>query len=161
NTLALRTQLDSGSGFSSLLLRVKETTVEGFSHQVYPFDRLVEELDIVQNPSRSPLFDVAVILQNIRLHEESELSMEGVSIEPSGTELKISKGDLRFQFVEQGDGIGSEIEYNTDLFDRDRIERMADQLQRLLEEVLADKEKSLQELRKLLKEEKFHSNIKL
>jgi len=63
--------------------------------------------------------------------------------------------------VEQDDGIGSEIEYNTDLFDRTRIEGMAEQLQRLLEEVLADKEKSLQELRKLLKEEKFHSNIKL
>ena len=161
NTLALRTQVDSGEGFSSLLLRVKETTVEGFSHQVYPFDRLVEELNIVQNPSRSPLFDVVVILQNIRLHEESELGMSGVSIEALGTELKISKGDLRFQFVEQPDGIGSDIEYNTDLFDGDRIERMADQLQRLLLEVLADKEKSLQELRKLLKEEKFHSNIKL
>ena len=37
-----------------------------FGHQDYPFDELVRLLDMPQDPSRNPLFDVMVVLQNTR-----------------------------------------------------------------------------------------------
>ncbi|WP_343858175.1 condensation domain-containing protein, partial [Fulvivirga kasyanovii] len=60
NTLALRTRFSGEEGFVHLLDKVKETTLEGYNHQVYPFDRLVDELDLSRDMSRSPLFDVMV-----------------------------------------------------------------------------------------------------
>jgi NRPS condensation-like uncharacterized protein/acyl carrier protein len=41
NTLALRDTVISHESFKTFLLNVKQTTIEAYSHQLYPFDRLV------------------------------------------------------------------------------------------------------------------------
>ncbi|MEM7110379.1 MAG: amino acid adenylation domain-containing protein, partial [Bacteroidota bacterium] len=64
NTLALRTHIDANKGFISLLKQLKETTLAAYEHQRYPFDKLVDELDLKRDRSRSALFDVMVILAN-------------------------------------------------------------------------------------------------
>jgi hypothetical protein len=46
NTVALRDRLDGEESFTTLLGRVRQTMLEAYEHQVYPFDRLVEELDL-------------------------------------------------------------------------------------------------------------------
>src|SRR6185369_13665956 len=44
NTLALRTRPSGDDSFGVLLEKVKTTTLEAYEHQIYPFDRLVDEL---------------------------------------------------------------------------------------------------------------------
>ncbi|MBL7749038.1 MAG: amino acid adenylation domain-containing protein, partial [Chitinophagaceae bacterium] len=145
NTLALRTQLDPDQGFGLLLDSTRKNILEAFSHQVYPFDRLVEELNLEPDASRPPLFDVTVILQNIALLQPGAV-MEGITVESIDVDLPISKGDIRFQFTEQQDQIDGNIEFNTDLFDIARIERMANHLRDLLAEVIADENAALHSL---------------
>jgi NRPS condensation-like uncharacterized protein len=65
NTLALRTRLSAEDSFRKLLDKVKATTLEAYQHQIYPFDRLVEEMHLSRDASRSPLFDVLAVLQNL------------------------------------------------------------------------------------------------
>ncbi|MET3038580.1 condensation domain-containing protein, partial [Chryseobacterium sp. NRRL B-14859] len=55
NTLALRSSIDGEDRFIDFLSSVRETTLLGYSHQSYPFDRLVEDLDIVRDLSRHPV----------------------------------------------------------------------------------------------------------
>ena len=38
NTLAIRTQFDSNASFDDLFQKVKETTLEAYEHQIYPFN---------------------------------------------------------------------------------------------------------------------------
>jgi len=154
NTLAIRSHIDGYKGFMSLLNQVKEVAVNSFSHQNYPFDLLVEELGLETDQSRSPLFDVAVILQTMSLNRASELEMNGIEVEPVGSLLEISKGDLRFQFIQDENHVYGNIEYNTDIYDHDRIERMGSHLQQLLNAVVQQPAEPLLSLEYLSEEEK-------
>ena len=44
----------------SFYQRVKEDMIQSFEHQNYPFDVLLEELDVERNPGRNPIFDILV-----------------------------------------------------------------------------------------------------
>ena len=71
NTLALRDQLRDDISFETFLQQVKQTAMAAYDHQIYPFDRLVGELNLSRDLSRSPLFDVMVTLQNTEIPELS------------------------------------------------------------------------------------------
>ncbi|PSL21504.1 condensation domain-containing protein [Chitinophaga ginsengisoli] len=138
NTIALRTKLTGDETFSSYLEQVKKIALEGYAHQEYPFDHLVEELGAGTDISRNPVFDVTVILQNIQLNKGQDMTMDGVTVHAELPELHISKGDLRFQFIESEGSIAGNIEYNTDLFDTSRIEQLFLDLKALLTSVVTD-----------------------
>ncbi|MCP5051928.1 MAG: amino acid adenylation domain-containing protein, partial [bacterium] len=146
NTLALRFHLEPQAPFGSFLQQVKGTVTESFEHQDYPFDRLVDELNLKRDLSRSPLFDVMVILQN---NEAGELSMEGLTAHPFEAESMsygISKFDLTFSFVSDDEGMGMGIEYNTRLFKKERISRMGHHFQRLLNSIMTKPGEPLHQL---------------
>ncbi|MEI6411934.1 MAG: amino acid adenylation domain-containing protein, partial [Bacteroidota bacterium] len=135
NTVVLRDRLKGEDSFETLLNAIKNNTLAAFEHESYPFDRLVEDLDLPRDLSRSAVFDVLLVLQN---NEQSELRFGDVALSVEEAETGISKFDLLFNFVETGEGLLMGLEYNTDLFKADRIARMADHLQTLIDSVLHD-----------------------
>jgi len=52
NTLVLRNKLDSKDSFIDFYKKIKINTVEAYQHVQYPFDRLVEDLELERNASR-------------------------------------------------------------------------------------------------------------
>jgi tyrocidine synthetase-3 len=159
NTLALRSEIHDEDSFIQVLEQVRHTTVEAFSHQSYPFDLLVEELSIGSDLSRSPLFDVVVILQNVQVNNDSQLEMNGIEVEQEPAALEISKSDLRFQFsADERNGIlFGNIEYNTDLYDRERIERMSLHLRQLMQAINENPHITLYQVQDLITSEKQNS----
>lgn len=57
NTLALRNYPASEKTFLSYLEEVKETTLGAYEHQNYPFEELVDKVQVSRDLSRNPLFD--------------------------------------------------------------------------------------------------------
>ncbi|HYF30282.1 MAG TPA: non-ribosomal peptide synthase/polyketide synthase [Chitinophagaceae bacterium] len=158
NTLALRTQLDVQSGFAQLLDQVKQNALEAYNHQVYPFDRLVEELKLTRDMSRSPLFDVMVTLENAADTEEkggAAQALDGIAVEDNALAIPVSMFDLTFFFREAADGMMMSIEYNMDIYDRERIERIAKYLQQLLSTIIEQPAQSLQQLQYLTVDEQL------
>ncbi|MEI6412517.1 MAG: condensation domain-containing protein, partial [Bacteroidota bacterium] len=135
NTVVLRNHLKGDESFETLLNKVKTNTLAAFEHEAYPFDRLVEDLELPRDLSRSAVFDVLLVLQN---NEQSELRFGDVALSVKGSETGISKFDLLFNFMETGEGLLMRLEYNTDLFKSDRIARLAEHLQTLLDSALLD-----------------------
>ncbi|NQY06558.1 MAG: amino acid adenylation domain-containing protein, partial [Flavobacteriaceae bacterium] len=64
NTLTIRTDFAGENSFKELVKIQKETLLEAYTNQDYPFDSLVEKLKLKRDTSRSVLFDVMVVLQN-------------------------------------------------------------------------------------------------
>ncbi|CAM1365647.1 hypothetical protein TSEDIMI_310009 [Tenacibaculum sediminilitoris] len=132
NTLALRSQFDPATRYIDFLSQIKQTALEAFEHQEYPFDMLIDNLKLKKDLSRSPLFDVVMILQNVDIHRESDLEMNGIVVEPIKEQMNISKSDLRFQFADLGHSIGGTIEYNTDLFKKERVVQLIEHMKTLI-----------------------------
>ena len=135
NTLVLRDEVRGSEPFGQLLARVKRTAEEAYEHQAFPFDRLVEELEVARDLSRSPLFDVMVAYEG---DLDGELSATGVTVEEVRLESGVSKFDLTIAFAESEQGIGVEVEYNTDLFEPGRIARLTTHLLQLVDDVIED-----------------------
>ena len=130
NTLALRTQINPTADAQQLLAAVRSTITGAFDHQDYPFDFLVNELNLARDQSRSPLFDVMVTLQN---QDETGSRISDLSVESFLEPSNSSKVDLTFYFKPMGNRLRAAIEYNADIYAADRIERMAEHLQTLLQ----------------------------
>lgn len=64
NTLALRTRPEGGKPFVQYLQEVRETALEAFEHQDYPFEELVDKLELTRDMSRNPVFDAMLVVQN-------------------------------------------------------------------------------------------------
>ncbi len=136
NTLVLRDQIDGEAPFETVLQQVRQTATAAYDHQVYPFDRLVNELDLPRDLSRSPLFDVMLILQNAS--GDLERTAGDLQIRPVMPDAQASKLDMTLHFNETTDRLNFSIEYNTDIFSESRIRRMGNHLTVLMGSILAD-----------------------
>jgi len=143
NTLAMRTDLSGNPTFRELLGRVRETALGAYAHQDLPFEYLVEQLQPDRNLSHSPLVQVVLVLQNT---PERKAELPGLVVTPLKYEAETAKFDLTLYFDELGSELQGTFEYNTDLFDRDTIIRMARHLRTLLEGVVADPSERISEL---------------
>ena len=135
NTLALRTKVDPANSFEDFLGEVSEHMMTAFNHQDYPFDMLLDELDIRRDVSRSPLFDVLVELLNIDVYQEDAPEMDGIAVQTLGNGFTVSKFDLSFRFM-GSDQFRLVVEYNTDLFHRETIARLLEHYESVLRAII-------------------------
>jgi len=135
NTLVLRDEVRGSTTFRDLLTAVKRTSEEAYEHQAFPFDRLVDALNVPRDLSRSPLFDVMVAYDN---DADTAVPSRDLTVDELQLDSGVSKFDLTFAFAESERGLDIEIEYSTDLFTDVRIERMTADLLAIVEAVLAD-----------------------
>ncbi len=129
NTLALRTKVEPRLSFRELLRRVRETTLEAYSNQDVPFEKLVEELEPERDSSFQPLVQTMLILQNVPM---PEIPGSNLTWEPFELDVGYSRFDLTVEFNQTAEGLTARIEYARDLFEVATIERMAAHLQALL-----------------------------
>lgn len=151
NTLVIRTDLSGEPTFRELLGKVKETLLEAYEYQDLPFDKLVEALNPERDLSRTPLFQVMFVMEDESIGVQKIGEMEA---QPLDVETGTSKFDLTMFVGEVKDQLQVSLEYSTDLFNADRIERMAGHYQRLLEDIVEHPEKKIWELELLTEAEK-------
>jgi amino acid adenylation domain-containing protein len=144
NTLPLRTNFDGDPSVRQLLGRVRETALGAFTNQEVPFELLVEELRPERDLSRSPLFQVLFILQNA--HRERP-ALGDLAVEMLGADSGTAKFDLTLSLEETEDGeLRGWIEYDTDLFAPQTIERLASHYEVLLGAMTGDATRAVSEL---------------
>ncbi|GAA0710921.1 hypothetical protein GCM10009430_00030 [Aquimarina litoralis] len=156
NTLAIRTEFDPSASFEKLLELQKQTLLDGYSHQDYPFDNLIEQLDIHHETSRSALFDVMVVLQNQQgLFTDSTTYFEGLEVTPyKELSRKVSQFDMSFIFSHNSETLELTLEYNTDIYNFSDIERLVFHLINFLERSLVSPQKRITDIDYLDDQEK-------
>ena len=129
NTLVLRISLNDDPTCQEVLSQVRQTTLDAFAHQDMPFEKLVEELQPVRDPSRSPLFQVMFVLQNMAIPETQfpGLASSVLEIENSDTAF-----DLSLSMIPKDGGLQGSLIFNRDLFEAPTATRMANHFRQLL-----------------------------
>ncbi|WP_058303562.1 non-ribosomal peptide synthetase [Gorillibacterium timonense] len=122
NTLAMRNRCETGESFEAFLAKVRADALKAYENEEYELEELIKKLGLKKDPSRNPLFDVMLVLQN---KEDEELELEGLRVTPQPYSSKTSKFDLTLEVRETEDGLELGWEYGTRLFRRETIERMA------------------------------------
>ncbi|MFJ4306567.1 amino acid adenylation domain-containing protein, partial [Streptomyces pseudovenezuelae] len=156
NTLVLRTDTSGNPTFRELLERVRETNLSAHQHQDLPFDRLVEVLNPHRSPSRHPLFQVMLALQN---NPEPALELRDFQVDLEPLDPGVARFDLTFDLTErhtpQGEpaGIDGRLTHAASLFETATAHALTDRLGRLLNAVLADPDRPLSDLDILTAEE--------
>jgi acyl carrier protein len=145
NMIPLRCKLDPEYTFGQLLEATCQTATQSFNYQLYPFDKLVEDLEITSEPNRHPLFDV--VIDSLDFDSTAkEVQLDQVQVLDYKTEQLASKYDLILYFQETAEGFQIAFEYSTDLFEHATVTRMARRFQILTETLLKKPEATLAEL---------------
>ena len=135
NILVLRSDLTGNPTFRQLLGRVRETCRGAYSHQDFPFAKLIEALHPQRDLGTTPLFQVMFNLENL---PESRSEIPGLRVEEFELERPVSDYELTLEVIPVGGSLKCCFIYNANIFDRGTVERMAGHYRTLLEGVLAE-----------------------
>lgn len=145
-TLVLRAELDGAPTFGELLRRVRRSALAAFTHDRVPFERLIDELGIERRLGSSPLFQTL-----LTVHTQDE----GTAGEGSFADLRCadidgghaaSKFELMLDIRREGADLVAVFGYRTDLFDAERVARLAGNFETLLRGALAEADTPVSEL---------------
>ncbi|MEC1073668.1 amino acid adenylation domain-containing protein [Bacillus subtilis] len=154
NTLALRTRPEGGKPFVQYLQEVRETALEAFEHQDYPFEELVDKLELTRDMSRNPLFDVMFVLQNM---DQESLELNELCLKPAAHNgHQTSKFDLTLYTQEQPRGLLTfQMEFSTDLYKKKTIEKWLQYFINMLLSIIKDNKAALGTIN-ILNEDETH-----
>ncbi|SFJ95232.1 non-ribosomal peptide synthetase, partial [Thermoflavimicrobium dichotomicum] len=124
--------------------------LQAYENSEYPFEELVEKLDVQRDLSRNPLFDTLFAWQNM---ESANLNIPGLILRPYEWTWKNAKFDLSWYGMER-DTLHFTVEYSTALFKRETIERMTKHFAYILAQVAANPDLLLREIQLVTEEEK-------
>ena len=151
NMLVMRTNLGGDPSFRQLIKREREVALGAYAHQEIPFEKLVEEINPDRDLSRSPLFQVMLVLQNTG---QDELEISGLKVSGIEEQTGTAKFDLLLLLKEGEEGIAGIMEYSQDLYEAETIRTMLRHYEMLLEEVVRDAEQRVREIELMNEEEK-------
>ncbi|WP_339373114.1 amino acid adenylation domain-containing protein, partial [Paenibacillus elgii] len=151
NTLAIRNYPSGEKTFQAYLQEVKETALKAYENQDYPFDALVEKLDLKRDLSRNPLFDAMFVLQNA---EQGGQTLEGLQFKPHPYSHDVAKFDLTLSVSEEADLFVCNLEYASAIYERNTIERMAQHYLHWIDRIVENSQAQLSSLEIILPEEK-------
>ncbi|WP_128661237.1 non-ribosomal peptide synthetase, partial [Paenibacillus sp. 598K] len=146
NTLALRTSAEGTASFAEYVCQVRGTVLEALRHQDYPFEELVDQLQLPRHTGRHPLFDTMFAMgdasfsgrQLSQSRELGDLTLTGYPLP-----LAAAQFDLAVTAEETEQGLLLELVYSRSLFRPSTVERLAEQLLELLRQAAEQPRQSL------------------
>ncbi|WP_264530609.1 MupA/Atu3671 family FMN-dependent luciferase-like monooxygenase [Flavobacterium sp. N502540] len=141
DTIALRTRFEGHNTFKELFHIVNTNAFSAYENREYPFEEIVNQLQVERDPSRNTIFDVFVVLQNFSTDSLEDDFLPGGLKVVEFAEIKegYSAYDLTFNFSESKEGdLFYEIEFNLGIYREETIKRMTDHLEYLMTETIAN-----------------------
>ena len=152
NSLPIRSDLSASPSFLQSLEKINATRLKAEQYQELPFEQLLEHLGLARDLSHSPIFQTMFSLE----HRSKKLSLplDGLETTFSALENEQTKFDLTLTFFEDESGLSGEFEYNRHLFNSSTISAFAKHLSHILDDVLENPHKAIDEISLLDEQEK-------
>ena len=136
NSLAFRTNPTSEKSYIELLNELRIETLNLLAYGNYPFDELVNELNIKRVPGHNPIFDIMFSFENAN---NQVLKIKDLMITNYEHEINYVSFDINFETMEKENQIHIYFNYNSDLFKSTTIDRWISYFNYILQCILDNK----------------------
>lgn len=145
NTLPVRSKPHGSMNYNDYLNHIKMVMQEALKHQLYPLDKLVEELGIATVPGRSPLFRFMFAYEVCRpsVFYIDELKIVANETMDDGSAMM----DLSFVILESPTGTEIQVEYDTSQFSKDMVEYIVETFVEIAGQVRDDHDIKLNQIK--------------
>ncbi|TNE54077.1 MAG: amino acid adenylation domain-containing protein, partial [Bacteroidetes bacterium] len=143
NTLPFRINATSELNGEKLISQIRDKALDIYSNQNFPFERLVDSLDLSRDLQRNPLFDVLFVYQNA-LNDQLELG--DIQVTREKMDSSYAKFDLNIHVHEEENSFWFLLEYNADLFTSGKMERFGKHFKEFLDQLTDSPTTQLSEL---------------
>ena len=153
NVVVLRANLGGDPSFRETVSRVRQVALDAFEHQEMTLDQVVDAVRPERHLSRNPIFQVMFALHNIQLPPVPDVGVEITPLEdcPAPPSANFALTLELFQTEKEFQG---SLNFSTDLFDPETIDRMVQQYQVLVAAAVGEPERSISSLPLLAEEER-------
>jgi amino acid adenylation domain-containing protein len=135
NTVVLRADLTGDQTVEDLLRAARTTCLDTFAHAGTPFEKVVERLAPDRDPSRSPVFQVMLALNNA---PPPRVELPGLQCTPLEPANPTAKFDVVLNLADGSDQITGVCEFDVDVYDGSMIAALLGHLTRVLHAFTAD-----------------------
>ena len=142
NMLPIRTSFNEGATFESILSGVKSDVTRALTNARYPFMWMLDLTTAERSADQDPIFRVMFNWQNL---PQRSLDFGEIQISSSEIDSGFKKYDLALYAQEHRDQIYLHFAYLSALFDKATVQRIIDNFEVLLREMVADPGKKIDE----------------
>jgi amino acid adenylation domain-containing protein len=128
NTLALRNKLSYQQSVSDLLQQIKRNTLEAHRHQLYPFDKLIEDLNLKRDYARAVLFDLGFTWQDAASPDRDILLPASMNVSSFDTGVQKVKADIWVHARAENGILSFSFTYSKNLFRQQSIQFMMEDI---------------------------------
>jgi len=128
NFLPIRSTLQEGQTVAQFLKQTNKSLLDAYDHQDYTYGTLLHKLKVPRDPSRLQLVEVQFNVEQVG----AGLKFHGLDVDLSANPKKHVNMDLFFNFVDRGNELWLDCDYNTGLFDATTIDRWFGHLESIL-----------------------------
>ena len=155
NTIVIKNTLNDTLLVDEVLNDISNNVISAFENSDYPFANIVKDLQIKHERGRNPLFDTMFVLEDVR---EFEQNRGDFSYKPIIFDLGVSKFDVTFTIIRTGTGLKGNIEYSSDIFYSDTINRWKEYYLHLINQLIENPLEKLEEIRLITEKDVIQLN---
>ncbi len=141
NNIVVKGNVNPELTFQEFLDNIKEQVLDDLSNQPYPFDMLIKKLGIKGDNTKNPLFDIMFTYQN---KEENIIKIGDKECQIIEIDNNIAKFNLSLEVKPKTHTIN--IEYCTDLFKKQTIERLFEHYMNIIKCILNNKDIKIKDI---------------
>ncbi len=130
NTVVLRNQIKTDISTKDFIAQVRTNTLNALNNQNYPFEQLVDDLNIPRDTNRFPITSVFVNMLNFGFENPGKI--HSFDSKHQGISNKI-KFDLNFYLEEYENGLRISCDYKNELLNANSVEILVSRLVKVIE----------------------------
>jgi glutamate-1-semialdehyde aminotransferase/acyl carrier protein len=142
NMLTLRSQITGNPAFKDFLNVTKKNLLEAQNHQIYPYRRLMKQLNLIGDSKRPPLVSVVFNLDR----GETRLDFHGLEARELHNQINFARFDMFWNLIDTGKELIIGCTYNRDLFREATIQNWMELFEYLLKTIFDESSTSLDDL---------------
>ncbi|MDP4908740.1 MAG: amino acid adenylation domain-containing protein [Burkholderiaceae bacterium] len=140
--LPILSEIDDTTSFQHHLQHIRTTLLDAYTHQDYPFARLIDQLSLKRDISRSPLISTIFNLERLPTPQR----VADITVSPYSPPIAFTRVDLTLTANLIGEQVIFDCDYNTDLFEAITIKRLVDNFEFFIQQVITQPEIMLSRL---------------